>query len=140
MAFQSYLCWDIGRVRQVLNTDAEYASRHIFLAVHSEYPLRATNPRPGEGTARGETNWTMQPQEFLQAFLSQNAPHMQVAVQGDSGSGKSHFISWMKYNLPESADRYTITIPRTGVSLRGVLELIINALPEAVRGNPISMN
>ena len=133
MAFQSYLCWDIGRVRQVLNTDAEYASRHIFLAVHSEYPLRATNPRPGEGTARGETNWTMQPQEFLQAFLSQNAPHMQVAVQGDSGSGKSHFISWMKYNLPASADRYTIAIPRTGVSLRGVLELIIDALPETER-------
>ena len=133
MAFQNYLCWDTGRVRQVLNTDAEYASRHIFLAVHSEYPLRATNPRPGEGTGRGETNWTMKPQEFLQAFLSQDAPHMQVAVQGDSGSGKSHFISWMKYNLPASADRYTIAIPRTGVSLRGVLELIIDALPKAER-------
>ena len=36
---------------------------------------------------------------------------MQVAVLGDSGSGKSHFISWMKYSLPESADRYTIAIP-----------------------------
>ena len=135
MAFQNYLCWDTGRVRLVLNTDAEYASRHIFLAVHSEYPLRATNPRPGEGTGRGETNWTMQPQEFLEAFLSQDAPHMQVAVQGDSGSGKSHFISWMKYNLPASTDRYTIAIPRTGVSLRGVLELIIDALPKTA-GQP----
>ena len=133
MAFQSYMCWNTSRVRQVLNTDAEYASRHIFLAVHSEYPLRATSPRPGEGISRGDTNWTMQPQEFLQAFLSQDAPHMQVAVLGDSGSGKSHFISWMKYNLPASADRYTIAIPRTGVSLRGVLELIIDALPETER-------
>ena len=133
MAFQNYLCWDTGRVRQVLNTDAEYASRHIFLAVHSEFPLRATNPRPGEGTGRGETNWTLQPQEFLEAFLSQDAPHMQVAIQGDSGSGKSHFISWMKYNLPASADRFTIAIPRTGVSLRGVLELIIDALPKTAR-------
>lgn len=133
MAFHSYLCWDTGRVRQVLNTDAEYRSRHTFLAVHSEYPLRATDPRPGQGPGQGETNWTIQPQEFLEAFLSQDEPHMQVAVQGDSGSGKSHFISWMKYNLPESADRYTIAIPRTGVSLRGVLELIIEALPETAR-------
>ena len=133
MAFQSYMCWDTGAVRQVLNTDAEYASRHIFLAVHSDYPLRATNPRPEEGPGRGETNWTMQPQEFLQAFLSKDAPHMQVAVWGDSGSGKSHFISWMKYNLRPSADRYCIAIPRTGVSLRGVLELIIGALPETER-------
>ena len=58
---------------------------------------------------------------------------MQVAVLGDSGSGKSHFISWMKYSLPKSQDRYTITIPRTGVSLRGVLELIIDALPVEIR-------
>ena len=133
MAFQNFLCWDTGRVRQVLNTDAEYASRHIFLAVHSEFPLRATNPRPEERTGRGETNWTMQPQEFLEAFLHQDVPHMQVAVLGDSGSGKSHFISWLKYNLPASPGRYTIAIPRTGVSLRGVLELIIDALPETER-------
>ena len=133
MAFQRYLCWDPGRVRQVLNTDAEYASRHIFLAVHSEYPLRATNPRPGQGIDRGETSWNIQPQEFLRAFLSQDEPHMQVAVLGDSGSGKSHFISWMKYSLPASTDRYTIAIPRTGVSLRGVLELIIEALPETAK-------
>ena len=188
MVFQNYVCWETGRVRQVLNTDAEYASRHIFLAVHSEYPLRATDPRnlagkpfvrfratrerrisvlygivldgirqegrynhrnstlknrrsrkywlsgqtsrPGERTGSAPTDWSMRPPEFLQAFLSQNSPHMQVAVLGDSGSGKSHFISWMKYNLPASADRYTIAIPRTGVSLRGVLELIIGALPE----------
>ena len=133
MAFQSYLCWDTGRVRQVLNTDAEYRSRHTFLAVHSDYPLRATDPRPGQGPGRDEANWTIQPQEFLEAFLSKDEPHMQVAVQGDSGSGKSHFISWMKYNLPESANRYTIAIPRTGVSLRGVLELIIEALPETAK-------
>ena len=133
MTFQSYVCWDTTKVRQVLNTDAEYASRHIFLAVHSEFPLKATNPRPGVGTGRVDTSWIMQPQEFLQVFVSQDVPHMQVAALGDSGAGKSHFISWMKYNLPASADRYTIAIPRTGVSLRGVLELIIDALPEAER-------
>ena len=131
MAFENYVCWDIGRVRQVMNTSAEHASRSIFLAVHSEYPLMVSSARGGG--AEGDGGWTIQPEEFLRAFLSEDNPHMQVAVLGASGSGKSHFISWMKYSLPESVDRYTITIPRTGVSLRGVLELIIDALPEAVR-------
>ena len=133
MAFQKYLCWDISRVRQVMKTDAEHASRHIFLSVHSEYPLIVSSPR--HGTAEGAKGWTIPPQDFLHAFLSKDNPHMQVAVLGDSGSGKSHFISWIKYSLPESAERYTIAIPRTGVSLRGVLERLINALPEAV-GEP----
>ena len=75
----------------------------------------------------------IKPKEFLHAFLSKDNPHMQVAVLGESGSGKSHFISWMKYSLPVSEDRYTIAIPRTGVSLRGVLELIIDALPATER-------
>ncbi len=131
MAFRNYVCWDVSRVRQVMKTDAEHASRHIFLAVHSEYPLIASSHR--EGSVEGDRVWTIPPHEFLRTFMSKDNPHMQVAVLGDSGSGKSHFISWMKYSLPESADRYIIAIPRTGVSLRGVLEQIINALPEAVR-------
>ena len=131
MAFENYVCWDTGRVRQVMNTSAEHASRPVFLAVHSEYPLMVS--RPGGGVADGDRDWSIKPTEFLRTFLSRDNPHMQVAVLGDSGSGKSHFISWMKYSLPKSEDRYTIAIPRTGVSLRGVLELIIYALPEAVR-------
>ena len=131
MPFENYVCWDTGRVRQVMNTSAEHASRPVFLAVHSEYPLLVSSSRGGTG--EGDGGWTIQPKEFLNAFLSKDNTHMQVAVLGDSGSGKSHFISWMKYSLPESADRYTIAIPRTGVSLRSVLDLIIEALPEEVR-------
>ena len=131
MTFQNYVCWNTGRVRQVMNTSAEHAARHIFLAVHSEYPLITSSSRTG--TIENDRSWTIQPQEFLQAFLSKNSPHMQVAVLGNSGSGKSHFISWMKYSLPDSADQYTITIPRTGVSLRGVLDQIISALPGEIR-------
>ena len=114
-----------------MNTSAEHASRHIFLAVHSEYPLIASSPR--DRIVEGDRGWTIQPHEFLYSFLSKDKPHMQVAVLGNSGAGKSHFINWMKYSLPKSTDRYTIAIPRTGVSLRGVLEQIINALPDVNR-------
>ena len=68
MAFQNYLCWDTGRVRQVLNTDAEYASRHIFLAVHSEFPLRATNPRPEKELAEERPTGPCNPRSFSKHF------------------------------------------------------------------------
>ena len=127
MDFQNVVCWDISRVRTIMNTNAESASRDIFLAVHSEYPLTASNPR--EGVSQATSNWTMDPQEFLRAFLSKDNSHMQVAVLGDSGSGKSHLIRWMELSIPEMANRYLISIPRSGISLRGVIELILQALP-----------
>ena len=45
MAFQNFVCWDIGRVRGVMNTNAELASRDIFLAVHSELPSHHVQPQ-----------------------------------------------------------------------------------------------
>ena len=128
MEFQNVVCWDISRVRAVMNTNAELASRDIFLAVHSEYPLTASNPR--EGVSQASSHWTMDPQDFLRAFLSEDNPHMQVAVLGDSGSGKSHLIRWMELSIPEMANRYVISIPRSGISLRGIIELILKVLPE----------
>ena len=128
MSFKNYVCWDINRVRGVMNTNAELASRDIFLAVHSEYPLAVANPR--EGYSQASPDRTLDPHSFLQAFLSEDNPHMQVAVLGDSGSGKSHLIRWMELSMPARRDRYVISIPRSGISLRGVIERILTALPE----------
>ena len=128
MQFQNYVCWDIGRVRDVMNTDAELASRETFLAVHSEYPLRRHNPRTAAELSSGSEPWS--PSEFLREFLSDSHRHMQVAILGDSGSGKSHFIRWLEINIPETPTRRVIPIPRSGISLRGVIERILSALPE----------
>ena len=128
MNFQNFVCWDIRRVREVMNTNAELAFRDIFLAVHSEYPLAMSNPR--EGTFQASRGWFLDPHDFLRAFLSKDSPHMQVAVLGDSGSGKSHLIRWMELSIPETAGRNVISIPRSGISLRGIIELILKALPE----------
>lgn len=127
MVFQNYLCWDVRQVREVMNTNAEWADPDIFLAVHTEYPLTISNPRE---TATHVPNRALGPKAFLQSFLSNNYRHMQVAVLGDSGSGKSHFIRWMKLNIPNRPQRYVVSIPRSGISLRGVIDLILEALPE----------
>ena len=128
MAFQNFVCWDIGRVRGVMNTNAELASKEIFLAVHSEFPLTMSNPR--DSFVRSSSNRPLDPRDFLQSFLSDDNRHMQVAVCGDSGSGKSHFIRWLEISIPATPSRYVVSIPRSGISLRGVIELILRALPE----------
>ena len=127
MDFQNIVCWDIDEVRRVMNTNAELASRDIFLAVHSEYPLTASNPR--EDISRESSSYSLDPHQFLETFLSEDYRHMQVAVLGDSGSGKSHLIRWMELSIPQDEKRHIISVPRSGISLRGVIELILKVLP-----------
>jgi hypothetical protein len=128
MAFTNFVCWDMDRVFEVMNTNAELAEREVFLAIHSEYPLTITNPGVGElaSAARRFQN----PREFLREFLSPDRRHMQVAALGESGSGKSHFIKWLSLNIPHDEDKYVISVPRAGISLRGVIDLIISVLPD----------
>lgn len=128
MTFQNFPCWQIDRVRNVMNATAELASRDIFLAVHSEYPLPAVNPAARD--AIKSPQWALNPHAFLQEFLSSDRHHVQVAVDGDSGSGKSHLIRWIELNIPDDPGRYLISIPRSGISLRGIIECILTVLPE----------
>ncbi len=128
MAFKNFVCWDSSHVRDVMNANAELASRHIFLAVHSEYPLTVSSPTVGDPET--VPRWTIDPHDFLREFLSREKSHMQVVVLGSSGAGKSHFIRWIELNIPNEPDRYVISIPRSGISLRGIIERILGILPE----------
>lgn len=123
MAFKRYVCWETDQVHQVLNPDAEYTADEIFLAVHSEHPLWMIDPNDPH------KRWQQDAHSFLAEFLAPNRHHVQVAVTGGSGSGKSHLIHWMKLSIPPRQDQYVLSIPRSGTSLRGILEIIIKVLP-----------
>ena len=128
MAFTNVVCWDPRYVRNVMNTSAEHAAPSVFLAVHSEIPLSVCTP--GVGDPRESLHRQLEPSDFMSEFLSPGLNDAKVIVYGDSGSGKSHLIRWMSLNTPDSPDRYVISVPRTGVSLRGILELIVDVLPD----------
>ena len=122
MSFTNFLCWEPNRVRTVMNTNAELASEEIFLAVHTAYPLRAQIGNAAESL--------IDPENLITRFLNPNARHIQIVIQGESGTGKSHFIKWMEYNIPDDEKYEVISIPRSSLSLRGILELIIAVLPD----------
>src|SRR5262245_54804394 len=125
MAFQRHRCWQKDRVYTVMNPDAESVSDEVFLAVHSDHPLTLMDPNLASRQDGTSTRWRIEPSEFLQDFLDPDRHHVQAVVQGESGSGKSHFIKWMALNIREREDRCLLTIPKAGMSLRRIVERII---------------
>ncbi len=132
---KNVICWDTHQVSRIINKDAEAMPDAVFRAVHSEQPLRIA--RPAEARFQLLKARAYQPMgafEFLAEFLREDRSHMQVAVLGDSGSGKSHLIHWMRLaimTLSHLDKRIVITIPKTGMGLRRVVEMIIDELPSS---------
>lgn len=111
-----------------MNPNAEAIPDEIFCAVHKEFDLRITT----EDKLDLGRMQRMSPKDFLKEFLKlhpSNEAHVQVAVLGESGSGKSHFIQWMRLNIPETGNRCVLTIPKARTSLKSIIQSIIDQLP-----------
>lgn len=126
MNFQSYLCWKPEKVHEVINPDAEAVAEEIFLAVHTDYPLLFS-----ESADQAITPTSINTHDFLhQYFLNKSyGDYVQTMVLGESGSGKSHFIQWMRLNIPQKDDTYVFAISKSRTSLRTIVEGIVNLLP-----------
>lgn len=122
-------CWDPRWVQVVMNADAEHVPDELFLAVHTEYPIALEDPRAGAGT--GGFTRRITAREFLEQFLDPARTHVQAVVIGQSGAGKSHFIKWLSLNIPPDPAHKVLLIPRAGLSLRRIVERLIDELPPA---------
>ena len=127
--FHLYTCWPRERVYQVMNTEAETIRDDVFLAVHTSYPLNLVHRDPNVSGVQEQ----IAPETFLERFLDQNLPHVQAAILGESGSGKSHLIQWLRLNIPDHPSRIVISIPKAGMGLRGVVTRLISYLPPEIK-------
>ncbi len=121
MKFERYVCWDPRRAGRVMEIEAEVAHPSIFTAVHTDEPLTFARP-PGKKST----------QEFLNEFLARDGD-VRAVVIGDSGSGKSHLVRWVQLNAPDSPELKIVSIPRSGTSLRWVVQRLIDELPTDLR-------
>ena len=48
-----------------------------------------------------------------------------VPVLGEAGTGKSHLVRWLSTQIPASANRHVLLIPKVDTNLRDVLEKIL---------------
>jgi hypothetical protein len=127
---RNILCWDPGAVRQVINPFAEHISDSLFRAVHSDGDLKVS-PQVGKSFQEiGEASWAdMTPPAFLADFLREDRPHALAAILGETGSGKSHLVHWMRLNIKPTKERVVLVVRKSGTSLRNIVKMIIAELP-----------
>lgn len=127
---RNYLCWEPGAVRQVINPFAEHIPDSLFRAVHTDWDLKVSPPVGKSFQALTEAAWREQtPTEFLADFLNKERPHALAAILGETGSGKSHLVHWMRLNIKADKSRLVLVVRKSGTSLRAIVKMIIDELP-----------
>ena len=121
-------CWQSEEVTRIIKPDAEEISDHVFRAVHCPTDLHLAENSSGPRNP-------FPPEDFVEKFLSDTEQDMLCVVVGESGTGKSHIIQWVRLEILKRniEKKVFLTIPKSGTSLRSILEKIINELPENER-------
>lgn len=122
MMFTKVRCWDPARALDVLNTEAEAVDDATFQFVHTERRLLIRSGASG-------VEWDAS--RLLKEILNPNYRHILAVVTGESGSGKSHLIHWLSLQIPSKDEWTVVVVPRSGITLRGVIERLLSVLPEA---------
>jgi hypothetical protein len=123
-SFAGFLCWDPKVVNKVINPEAASPSIDVLLATHQSVPLKRVGlPEAGRWKELG----TVTEDEVLAAVRDEAGGPLIVPVIGPSGSGKSHFVLWLRAQL-ESRDepwRRVVYIPKSDLHLAGVIDRIL---------------
>lgn len=120
-------CWSDIEVGRILKPDAEEIADHIFDAVHCTTELQVADTSDGDRLSTS-------PEALIEGFLDSRRDYVQAVVLGESGTGKSHLIQWMRLHIPQDESTVLLTIPKTGTSLRGIVDRLIARLPLDERG------
>jgi hypothetical protein len=129
-----YVCWDRSDVFEVLNTEADKISPAVFLAVHTDRPMTRHERHLGRRDEEARS-WPISARDYLTEFLADGPSHIQSVILGGAGSGKSHFIKWLEFNIPVDGRFKVLSIPKMSVGLRDVIGMIIDVLPEDQRAD-----
>jgi hypothetical protein len=122
--FPGYLCWDTAIADGAINTEAVVASPAVFVATHTPLRIRKAQIRSRslalmEGTTDENT--------VLSDFLSRNSDTgaLLMPVVGDTGTGKSHLIRWVRNNIPPADNYCMIYLEKSRTSLKAVIETLL---------------
>lgn len=113
------------RTEEVIKKSAIVTNLNDFLATH--VPFDKLKYCPSGIGLEGEKVYTEE--QIYNKFINENRQkHNFIVVQGDNGSGKSHFIRWLKYkfdNELEDDSEISILIERNYNTLQGTIEQLL---------------
>lgn len=113
-------CWEAVEAARIIPTEAETPTDGVFLATHTSIPVFQRDVVVNAN----HTNRTDE-EALLQAVAEQPADQPILPILGGSGTGKSHLVRWLRAKLPREELRRVIFVPKHRMSLRGILELIL---------------
>ncbi|ATE52694.1 protein DpdH [Actinosynnema pretiosum] len=122
--FSGHLCWSTKSASTAVSTEAVIPSSAVFLATHT--PLRISRARV-VGRTLAETDIVVSEEEVLKEFTSLQAASgaLLMPVVGDSGSGKSHLVRWVKEHLTPTVHQKVIYLEKSQTSLKAVLQALL---------------
>lgn len=130
MNFEKYICWKPNEITSVVRTEAEASEDSLFLAVHADNKLDVSIYK-----AKSKA---LEHSAFLDKFINEDyGNNVLTIIEGESGSGKSHLIQWLKLHIPTSDNRILLTIPKTETNLYNILKKLISYLPSEEQGKYI---
>lgn len=114
------------RTEEVINTNAIITDTADFLATHVPFKeLKFCK----SGISNDISNKYSEEELFNDFILNNMDKHNFIIVQGDNGSGKSHFIRWLKYkydNELENSNEVSILIERDNNTLQATIKQLLN--------------
>lgn len=114
------------RINEVIKTDATVVEMQDFMATH--VPFKKLNYyTSGIDAIKGKE---LSEEEFFDEFIeTTEEKHNFIVVQGDNGSGKSHFIKWVMNKIESEEifpDDVKIMLERSQNTLQATINQLIN--------------
>ena len=114
---RNFACWRADDAYAVINPDADALPDHVFRAVHTDTPVQIRE-RPDRPAT------VVDSETLLRRFLAPR-DHVLVPVVGQSGTGKSHLVRWMRVRLPATTSREVIFVPKAQTNLREIVRALV---------------
>ena len=122
--FSRFRCWETAVAAATLTTEAVSPSPAVFFATHA--PLRIYRS-PAGGRRPDNPGIPVNEDEVQNDFLTRPTANgiLLMPVIGQSGTGKSHLVRWIKEKTPSTDDRQVIYLPKTRTSLKAVVKALL---------------
>ncbi|GAA0426082.1 hypothetical protein Acor_54710 [Acrocarpospora corrugata] len=121
-------CWSRPEIQVVAQVDAgglefgDPAADAVFDAVHQSVPLaRRTKAGTREPVTEAEVL-----ADLCQPLVS-NEPHIRF-ITGRAGTGKSHFVRWLRVHAPRRDNWHFVYIEKRNTSLRRIIEHVLDGI------------
>lgn len=115
----------LKRLSQVIRNDAIYQEAYDVLAIHTPFD----NLKFVHGNFEYETAVIMDEEKFYSDVIGKRMDeHQFYVVQGDPGTGKSHFIRWLKERYSKAApdNEVIVFITRNTNTLKSSIDQILS--------------